>query len=152
MSFTTPNGTYGAQLPSAAQMRVMNERNTAALRQGRTVMGMRALVLITTGKKSGLRRENPVAYFPLADGSWLIIASAAGAAKHPDWYFNLAAHPDQAQIVLDGDEFPVDAEELHGDEREAYWRQITAASPGFAQYETLTDRVIPVIRLTRRTD
>ncbi|QIK84404.1 nitroreductase/quinone reductase family protein [Sanguibacter sp. HDW7] len=152
MSFTTPNGTYGVQLPSAEQMRALNERNAAALREGRTIMGMRALLLITTGKRSGLRRENPVAYFLVPDGSWLVIASAAGAAKHPDWYFNLGAHPDEAVVVLDGEEFAVDAEELPGEEWERHWRQITAASPGFAQYETLADRVIPVIRLSRRAD
>lgn len=152
MSFTTPNGTYGAEQPSVEQMHALNERNAAALRQGQTVMGMHALVLITVGRKSGLRRENPVAYFPLPDGGWLIIASAAGAAKNPDWYFNLAAHPERARVVLDGEEFPVEAEELHGNEREGHWHQIAAASPGFARYETLTDRLIPVIRLTRRYD
>ena len=152
MSFTTPNGTYGAPQPSAEQMHSLNQANIATLRQGQTVMDMRALVLITTGRKSGQRRESPVAYFPLPDGSWLIVASAAGAAKHPAWYFNLAAHPDQVRIVLDGKEFGVAAEELHGAERDAHWRQIAAESPGFAQYERATDRVIPVIRLTRRQE
>ncbi|PUB27663.1 deazaflavin-dependent oxidoreductase (nitroreductase family) [Promicromonospora sp. AC04] len=152
MSFNTPNGTYGAQMPvSTAQMRAMNERNIAAIRAGQSAMGMQALVLITIGKKSGQVRENPVAYFPVSNDSWLVVASAAGAAKHPAWYFNLAAQPDKARVVLAGEEFDVDAEELHGQEREHVWRQIASASAGFAQYETLTDRVIPVIRLTRRT-
>lgn len=131
-------------------MSALNERNAAALRQGQSVMGMQVLILITTGRKSGSRRENPVAYFPRPDGGWLIIASTAGAAKNPDWYHNLAAHPDQVRIVLDGEEFPVQAGELQGQERAEQWRQIAAPSPGFARYETLTDRRIPVIRLTRR--
>lgn len=153
MSFTTPNGTYGATLPvPVEQMQEMNARNTAAIRAGQKAMGMQALVLITVGRKSGKTHETPVAYFRTPDGALLIIASAAGAANHPAWYFNLAATDGAARAVLDGEEFPVQATELHGDERERYWRQITAASAGFAQYEQLTDRQIPVIRLDRRPE
>lgn len=151
MSFTTPNGTYGATLPVPVdQMHAMNARNSAAIRAGRSAGGMQALVLITVGRKSGQVRENPVAYFRTPDGALLIIASAAGAKNHPAWYFNLAAADGAARVVLDGEKFAVQATELHGAERENHWGQITTASAGFAQYETLTDRVIPVIRLERQ--
>lgn len=146
MTFTTPNGTRGGQQPTAAQMDAYNIPNIARIRSGADVGNL--LVLVTIGRKSGDVRENPVAYVPLPDGSLAVVASAAGAAKHPAWYSNLAANPDKARVVVRGREVSVTAEELHGEAREKVWGQITASSPGFAQYETMTDRKIPVIRLT----
>jgi deazaflavin-dependent oxidoreductase (nitroreductase family) len=148
MSFSTPNGTRGGRQPSAEMMRQINARTIASVRQGES--GGNVLVLITIGKKSGVERETPVAFFPVKDGSLLIVASAAGAARHPAWYFNLAASPEKARVIVAGQEFAVTAEELHGAVREQAWRQITAMSQGFAQYEQMTDREIPVIRLTRK--
>jgi deazaflavin-dependent oxidoreductase (nitroreductase family) len=114
-------------------------------------MGFDALVLTTIGRKSGLERSTPVGWFPGKDGSWLIVASAAGAAKNPDWYRNMAAHPDQVQIETAGRKVAVIAEQLHGAEREEAWRQTAAASPQFAQYQQKTDRELPVIRLRQRS-
>jgi deazaflavin-dependent oxidoreductase (nitroreductase family) len=118
---------------------------------GGQVMGFNALVLTTVGRKSGLERANPVGWFPGADGSWLIVASANGAIGNPAWYYNIAAHPDRVQIEVEGRKIPVMAEQLHGAERDQAWQQITAAAPRFAQYEEKTDREMPVIRLVRRS-
>jgi deazaflavin-dependent oxidoreductase (nitroreductase family) len=120
-------------------------------RKGGTMMGFNALVLATIGAKSGAKRTNPVGWFPGQDGSWLIVASAAGAARNPAWYYNIAAHPDKVQIEVDGRTIPVTAEQLHGAERDKAWQQITTAAPRFAQYEQKTDRVMPVIRLVPRS-
>ena len=65
-------------------------------------LGFNALVLTTVGRKSGLQRQTPVGWFPGHDDSRLIVASAAGAARNPAWYYNLAAHPDQVWIELTG--------------------------------------------------
>ncbi|MEU0842154.1 nitroreductase/quinone reductase family protein [Streptomyces sp. NPDC005962] len=118
---------------------------------GKMLGGLDALVLTTVGKKSGEPRKSPVCWFPGEDGSWLIVASANGAAKNPAWYYNLAAHPDQASITLTGRTVPVVAEQLHGEERERAWRGIVNASERFGQYEQKTDRELPVIRLTPRS-
>jgi deazaflavin-dependent oxidoreductase (nitroreductase family) len=120
-------------------------------RRGGTFIGMNALVLTTIGRKSGVERSTPVGWFPGEDGSWLIVASAAGAAKNPAWYHNIAAHPDKVRIELAGRTVAVTAEQLRGPEREQAWRQITAAAPRFAQYEQKTDRELPIIRLVRRS-
>ena len=120
-------------------------------RKGGKFMGMDALVLTTVGAKSGIERSSPVGWFPGDDGSWLIVASAAGAPKNPAWYYNIAAHPDKIRIGLAGQNIPVTAEQLHGSERDEAWRQITTTAPRFAQYQEKTDRELPVIRLTRRT-
>jgi hypothetical protein len=45
----------------------------------------------------------------------------------------------------------VTAEQLQGPERDQAWNQIISASTLFAKYQKKTDRVLPVIRLVRRT-
>jgi deazaflavin-dependent oxidoreductase (nitroreductase family) len=121
-------------------------------RKGGQMMGFNALVLTTVGRKSGLERTNPVGWFPGTDGSWLIVASAAGAARNPAWYYNIAAHPDQVQVEIDGRKVAVTPEQLHGAERDGAWRQITAAAPRLAGYQEKTDRELPIIRLVPRPD
>ena len=111
-------------------------------------MGQDALVVTTIGRKSGIERTTPVMCFPDRDGSWLIVASAAGSASNPAYYLNLAAHPNDVKIERAGQSFAASAEELHGAEREEAWARVTAASSRFAKYQEKTDRQLPVIRLT----
>ncbi|MEV6030725.1 nitroreductase/quinone reductase family protein [Nonomuraea sp. NPDC052116] len=153
MSFDTPAGTRGARQPAGRAFRWLNELMARRLRRkgGGTFMGFNALILTTVGRKSGLERTTPVGWFPGKDGSRLIVASAAGAVGNPAWYYNLAAHPDQVRIEVDGRTVPVVAEQLHGAEREQAWQQIVAAAPRFAQYQVKTDRELPIIRLTPRS-
>jgi len=110
------------------------------------------LLLHTVGARSGEPRTSPVAYF--RDGErYLVVASAAGRDQHPAWYFNLLAHPEvTAEVWADDaiDAFPATAAPLEGEERDALWAQITAQAPGFADYQTKTTRVIPVVELRRR--
>ena len=151
MSFDTRPGTRGARQPKGRVMSWMNRLMARRLRRrGGKFQGFNALVLTTVGRKSGLERMTPVGWFPGADGSWLIVASAAGAPGNPAWYYNLAAHPDQVRIDVDGKTIDVRAEQLHGPERVEAWEQITTAAPRFAQYQVKTDRVLPIIRLTPR--
>lgn len=82
--------------------------------------------------------------------SWLIVASAAGAANNPAWYHNLSANPERASVVVGGRTVAVVAEELEGAERELAWERISTGWPRFAQYQDKTDRRLPVIRLTAR--
>jgi deazaflavin-dependent oxidoreductase (nitroreductase family) len=150
MSFTTPAGTYGGRKPSGPLVRFFSKMASGRVRKSGRTMGMDALVLTTIGRTSGQERVTPVAWFPAPGGGWLIAASANGAAQNPAWYLNLAAHPDRVTIDVSGRKVAVTAEELHGPERDEAWRQIVAAAPRFAGYETKTDRRIPVIRLRER--
>jgi deazaflavin-dependent oxidoreductase (nitroreductase family) len=120
-------------------------------RKGGKFMGFNALILTTIGRKSGAERANPVGWFPGPDGSWLIVASAAGAAGNPAWYYNIAAHPDKVQIEVEGRKVAVVAEQLHGAERAEAWELIVATAPRFGQYQQKTDRELPVIRLVARS-
>jgi deazaflavin-dependent oxidoreductase (nitroreductase family) len=153
MTFNAPNGTRGARQPKASP--IMNWVNNLTVRRirrrGGTLGGVSLLVLNTVGKKTGAERANPVSWFPGEDGSWLIVASAAGGARNPAWFYNIAANPDNVSIDVDRANIAVVGTQLHDDERDRAWKSITTAAPRFAQYETKTDRLIPIIRLTRRT-
>ena len=106
---------------------------------------MDVLFLTTIGSKTGQRRETPVAWFPDGDNARLIVASAAGAARNPAWYHNLAAHPDQVRIELPQRKVRVTPEQLEGARREACWKRIVQAQPRYARYQEKTDRLLPVI-------
>jgi len=149
MSFTSQPGTYGARQPGR-MIRWVNTVTAGVIRRKGKLGSVDALVLTTVGRKSGQERSTPLNYVPGTDGSWLIVASANGAAADPAWFLNLSAAPDSARIELAGRTVPVHAEQLAGDERAEAWRTITAANPRFAGYEAKTDRIIPVIRLTER--
>jgi deazaflavin-dependent oxidoreductase (nitroreductase family) len=116
-------------------------------RTGNQMSGQPLVYLTTVGAKSGQRRTVPVMGFR-DEGSWLIVASMGGAAGHPAWFYNLAAHPDRVEIEVEGRKSAAAPETLGGAERAAAWERITREQPRFADYETKTDRQIPVVRLT----
>ena len=151
MSFDTPAGTRGRRQPGSAARWFNKWTMKRIRRKGGKFMGMNALVLTTIGRKSEVERQTPVGWFPGQNDSWLIVASAAGAAGNPAWYNNLAAHPDQVWIEMGGRKVAVTAEQLHGSERDEAWRQITAAAPRFAAYQKATDRELPIICLVPRS-
>ena len=110
------------------------------------------ILLDTTGAKTGLRRTSPVGCF--ADGDrLLIVASKAGADTHPDWFHNLVANPTVGVRRWENDElteYEATATVLHGAVRDRAFAQIVQAAPGFGQYQTKTDRVIPGVALEPR--
>jgi deazaflavin-dependent oxidoreductase (nitroreductase family) len=112
----------------------------------------RPLLLLTTrGARSGKVRRTTLGWFPdERAGAWIVVGSAAGGAAHPGWALNLAKHPSEASIEVDGRSFAVGAESLHGEERARAWSRIVQLAPGYGKYAEQTDREIPVIRLERR--
>jgi deazaflavin-dependent oxidoreductase (nitroreductase family) len=117
-------------------------------RTGDRFRGSDLLYLTTIGARSGRRRVNPVARFDDGKGGWLVVASFGGAARHPGWYHNIAAHPVQVWAEVSGTTYRVDTEQLDGTAHDDAWAQITAQSPSFLEYADKTDRHIPVLRLT----
>ncbi|HEX3511284.1 MAG TPA: nitroreductase family deazaflavin-dependent oxidoreductase [Solirubrobacteraceae bacterium] len=108
---------------------------------------MPILLLTSTGARSGERRTTPVVY--LRDGERLVVfASKAGAPENPAWYHNLRAHP-EVTVEVGSDTLEMRAEELHGEERDRLFAQQVEALPQFADYAERTERVIPVVALTR---
>jgi deazaflavin-dependent oxidoreductase (nitroreductase family) len=135
VTFDTPAGTRGGRQPRAGlMMRWVNKTAAGRIRRTGKMMGFNALILTTIGARTGAERTNPVGWFPGPDDSWLIVASAAGAARNPAWYHNIAAHPENVKIGVDGRTVAATAEQLHGAERDQAWQQITTAAPRFGQY------------------
>lgn len=105
--------------------------------------GLPVVIITTRGQRSGNIRK-----FPLMrvehDGEYALVASKGGAPDHPQWYFNIAAAPDEL-MIQDGPE-PRDfvAREVQGDEREEWWRRAVEAYPPYAEYQENTERLIPV--------
>jgi deazaflavin-dependent oxidoreductase (nitroreductase family) len=136
-------------------VRAVNERVVAQFRAGGEVEGMhraRLLLLTTTGRRSGASHTTPMMFHRDGDRV-LVIASNAGAPRHPDWYLNLVADPAGTVEVGDegGDPRGVTATSLEGAERERLWAQLTAAYPFFAEHEvTAAGREIPVVALVPR--
>jgi len=108
---------------------------------------MPLLLLHTTGAKSGQPRLNPHAY--ITDGDRLIVvASKAGSPTHPDWYYNVVAHP-EVSVEVGTEHFDAVAGIATEPERTERYAKMVAKNPGFAEYERKATRVIPVITLTR---
>lgn len=109
----------------------------------------RPLLLLTTiGAKSGQPRTTPMMYIPDSN-RLLVIASNAGAAQHPDWYYNLVAHPEVTVEVKD-ETYNAIATVTEGEERQRLWAKVIAAAPFFVEHQAKITREIPVIALERR--
>jgi F420H(2)-dependent quinone reductase len=111
--------------------------------------GMPIIVVTTKGNKSGLLRKTPLMRVE-HDGEYALVASMGGAPKHPVWYFNLKAAPDDVTIQDGAEPFAVTVRELSGDERAVWWERAAVDYPPYTEYQTRTDRLIPVFLATRR--
>ncbi len=109
-------------------------------------MGEYKILLLTTrGRKSSLEFTTPLGYFDHEDG-YLIIASNGGNSNHPDWYFNLKSDP-QVNIQIKDQALTARAEILNDNTRAPIWKRIVAEAPQYGDYESRTDRLIPVVWL-----
>lgn len=111
--------------------------------------GATLLLLHTTGAKSGLERVNPLMTMPDGD-RYVIIASKAGAPDNPDWYHNILANP-EVSVELGAEQFDAVATITAEPERTQLYERVEAISSGFTEYKNKTDRVIPVVALTRKS-
>ena len=110
--------------------------------------GATILLLTTRGRKSGERRTTPLIH--RTDGErWVVVASKGGAPQHPGWYENLRADPN-ATIQVMSDVIDVRAEDAAGEERERLWGLMADVWPDYDEYQTRTERKIPVVVLSRR--
>ena len=114
---------------------------------GGSMAGRPLLLLTTTGAKTGQSRTTPMTY--VRDGDrLLVIASNAGAPKHPDWYRNLVAHPD-VTVEVGAETFAARAVVLEGPERERVWAEIVRQYPFFGEHQAKISRQIPMVALER---
>ncbi|HEV7584219.1 MAG TPA: nitroreductase family deazaflavin-dependent oxidoreductase [Solirubrobacteraceae bacterium] len=110
--------------------------------------GTTILLLTTEGRSSGESRTTPLIH--RTDGDrWVVVASKGGAPAHPSWFENLQANPEATIQVLD-EEIPVRASVAEGEERSRLWGLMAEVWPPYDDYQTKTDRQIPVVILSRR--
>ncbi|WP_221348296.1 nitroreductase/quinone reductase family protein [Streptomyces beigongshangae] len=133
-------------MPNDFNQQVIEEFRANDGKVGGYFEGARLLLLTTTGARSGERHTTPVGYYPDGDGRVLVIASAGGAPKHPDWFHNLVAHP---QVTVETGVFTYEAkaEVLKGAARDDAFARAVEADSGWSEYQAGTSRVIPVVAL-----
>jgi deazaflavin-dependent oxidoreductase (nitroreductase family) len=133
-------------------IRATNRRVIEQYRAGSQVEGMhreRLILLTTTGAKTGQPHTTPLMFHPDGDRI-LIIASNAGAARHPDWYENLLRDPEVTVEAPDGS-YRAAASVLAGAEHDEQWSRLTQNFTFLAEHEArASGRVIPVVALTRQ--
>lgn len=108
--------------------------------------GVPTLLLTTTGRRTGQARTSALIFARDGD-DYLVVASQAGAPKHPAWYLNLQADP-KAEIQVRTEHIAVVAHTADEIEKPRLWRIASAAWPNYDVYRTRTDRVIPVVVLS----
>jgi deazaflavin-dependent oxidoreductase (nitroreductase family) len=108
--------------------------------------GMPVLRLVTTGRKTGKRRTTMLTS-PVQDGDRIVlVASYGGDDRHPTWFLNLRANPD-VEVMMNGTTKPMHARVASPDEKAELWPRVIDAYRGYAQYQTRTDRDIPLVIL-----
>jgi len=113
--------------------------------EGGTLEDKPVIILTTKGRHSGKVRKTPLMRVE-DNGTYAVIASMGGAPKHPVWYLNLIA---SSEVTLqDGaNVYTMAARDVSGDERTRWWTLAVDAWPAYAEYQTKTDRQIPVVVL-----
>jgi deazaflavin-dependent oxidoreductase (nitroreductase family) len=108
------------------------------------VLGMPVIRLATVGRRSGVVRTTMLTAPIVEDDRIVVVASNGGDTRHPQWFHNLVADPD-VLVTADGRTRPMRARVVDGDERDSLWTDIRKVTPGYAIYQRLTPREIPVV-------
>lgn len=112
---------------------------------GSRMFGMDILLLTTKGRKTGRDRIKPLAYF-LDGKSYVVVASAGGSPKNPDWFLNLEANP-EVKVQIKNKKFQAMAKTALKSKRDRLWKNIIKQAPNFDQYQKKTKRQIPIVLL-----
>jgi deazaflavin-dependent oxidoreductase (nitroreductase family) len=113
--------------------------------EGHIWNGVPTLLLTTKGRKSGALRRTALIYGKHGS-SYLIVASQGGAPSHPAWYLNLTEHP-EVQVQVGADKFAAHARTASEQEKPELWAEMIKIWPAYDEYQTKTDRPIPVVVL-----
>jgi deazaflavin-dependent oxidoreductase (nitroreductase family) len=133
-------------VPNDFNQKIIDEFRAQHGRMSGMFEGARLLLLTTTGARTGTPHTTPVGYLPDGGDRVLVIASAGGSPRHPDWYRNLLAHP---EVTVESGVFTyrARAEVLTGAERDRAFARAVESDPGWQAYQDRAGRVIPVVAL-----
>lgn len=105
--------------------------------------GIPVCLVTTIGRKTGQPRTVPLLF--LEDGDKVVlVASQGGLPKHPLWFRNIQANP-EVTVQIKSRIRTMRARVASDEERAAYWPRLRAMYPDFDNYQSWTDRVIPVV-------
>lgn len=133
--------------PSAHAAKQVEQYESSGGTKGTTMRGMPVVILTTVGAKTGALRKAPLMRVE-HEGTYAVVASLGGAPKHPVWYYNVLANP-RVELQDGPEKHEYVAREVTGDEKALWWERSVAAYPDYADYQTKTDREIPVFVLER---
>ena len=137
----------GEYEPSASEWvrNQVDEYERSGGTSGTTLRGVPVVVITSVGASTGKLRKNPVMRVE-HDGTYAAVASKGGTPQNPDWYRNIAAHPhvELRDGAAKGDYV---AREASGEERALWWKRAVEVWPDYADYQTKTEREIPVLVL-----
>ena len=110
--------------------------------------GRPVLILHHTGARTGQERLNPLVYATDGD-SYVVAGSKGGAPSDPHWLLNVRANPN-VTVEVGVEHFPATATIIDdGPRREELYAKLVAVMDQFADYETMTERRIPIVVLER---
>ena len=129
--------------PAAWVRDQVEEYESSGGTKGTTLRGVPVVVITSVGASSGKLRKNPVMRVE-HDGVYAAVASKGGAPEHPAWYRNLVQHP-TVELQDGAAKRDYTVREASGDERVVWWDRAVEVWPDYAEYQTKTDRQIPVL-------
>lgn len=114
--------------------------------------GDHVLLMTAKGAKSGESITTPLVYGREGD-HYIVVASKGGAPENPFWFGNIKANPTvEVEMATDGgtEEFKARARPVVSrTERDRLYQEMTKIWPPFEDYQTKTERLIPVVILER---
>jgi deazaflavin-dependent oxidoreductase (nitroreductase family) len=147
-TLTTPNTGRRVRDATAKHLSAFHTQLFKATRGriGKRLVDNDMLLLTTVGSTTGDVHTVPLLYLRDNDDV-IIIASWGGRPNHPQWYGNLLANP-SVTIQLLEESTPVKARTASSEERSRLWPLITSAYDGYREYQSRTNREIPVVILS----
>ena len=145
------NPASGADALTVDRIRRTARRQIEEIERTGTTAGVRVknrdvVLLSYRGARSGQLHKTPIMRVEF-QGSYAAIASLGGAATNPHWFQGLVKHPEAS--VQDATEVgKYEARQVFGEERAVWWERAVAAYPDYADYQSRTDRQIPVLVLS----
>lgn len=120
--------------------------------RGVGMFGDHVLLMTAIGAKSGDAITTPLVY-GREGNDYIVVASKGGAPTHPHWFGNIQANPEVEVEVANAhatEKFKARAQVVESrPERDRLYQEMSKIWPSFLDYQTRTERLIPVVVLQR---
>ncbi len=121
--------------------------------RGVGMFGDHVLLMTAKGAKSGDAITTPLVYGRQGN-DYIIVASKGGAPTHPNWFGNIKANPEvEVEVASANGTEKLKARARVIDSRQEHdrlFKEMSKIWPSFVDYQTRTERLIPVVVLERQ--